>query len=260
MLGEPLGTIKGRMRLGMEKIRMGLPRDSMSAPERTSGEDLAAYAIGGLDDREAVVVAEHVEGCEACAEKLEWLRPAVDTLPESVEQLSPPPELRERLLAEVHAEAGQEAPERAGWRRKRLRIGGFAFGPATALATLLIVVAATIGYAIGGPAGGDDTQTIPVASKAPGSFADLELKEDSATLQATGVPQLPAGAVYQVWAQTGNAAPVASSVFRPNKDGAAAAAVPEAAHGADIVMVTREPGEGSVVPSGAPIYAATISN
>jgi anti-sigma factor RsiW len=234
----------------------------MSAPECKHTEDLAAYAIGGLDDRDAAAVAAHLEECERCSETLEWLRPAVETLPESVEQLSPPPELRERLLAAAHAdvEEGNAAPVRHGWRAKRLRIGGFAFGPATALATLLIAVAAAVGYAVGGPGGGDETQTIPVASRPAGSFADLEIKGDSATLQASGVPQLPPGAVYQVWVRTGSGALEASSVFRPNKDGRAAAAVPEAAHGADAVLVTREPGEGSPIPSGSPIYAATMPN
>ena len=66
MLGAPLGTIKGRMRLGLEKIRAhprrgdpgggrpgGLPVSD--APEPADHEryrdDLAAYALGALEER-----------------------------------------------------------------------------------------------------------------------------------------------------------------------------------------------------------------
>lgn len=243
----------------------------MSAPECEFSEDLAAYALGALDEGAADAMASHLQSCERCAAGLRRLRPALETLPESVEQLAPPPELRERLLATVRSEAEAEAeaaagprtdpgPARQGWRQWRLRIGGLAFGPATALAALLIAVAVAVGYGIGGPGGGDRTRTLSVASQAPGSLARLELKGDSATLQAHNVPQLPPGAVYQVWVQSGDAAPRASSMFRPSADGTAAAAVPEALHGADRLMVTREPGRGSRQPSSPPIYSASISN
>jgi anti-sigma-K factor RskA len=230
----------------------------MSAPECERTDDVAAYALGALGPEEASKLSAHLAQCEECAAALEWLRPAVETLPASVEQVAPPPELRASLLATVQAEAG--GPERSGWRGRRLHIGGFAFGPATALAALLIVVAAAVGYGIGQPGANDDTRTIPVASRQPGSRASLELTKDAATLQAHDVPQLPPGSVYQVWVQTGGGAPRASSTFRPSVDGTAAAAVPEALHGADLVMVTRESSEGRAYPSERPIYAVKIPN
>jgi anti-sigma-K factor RskA len=229
----------------------------MSAPECEFSEGLAAYALGALDEPEAAAMASHLESCEACAAGLRRLQPAIETLAGSVEQLPPPPALRARLLASVREGA---EPVRKSWRDRRLSIGGFAFGPATALATLLIAVAAVVGYGIGGPGGGDSTRTVSVASQSPGSLASLELKGDSATLQAHNVPLLPPGAVYQVWVQSGGAPPRASSMFRPSEDGTAAAAVPEALHGADRLLVTREPGRGSSRPTSPPIYSATIDN
>ena len=40
-----------------------------------SQDDLAAYAIGGLDGREERVVAKHLERCEECATELAETRP-----------------------------------------------------------------------------------------------------------------------------------------------------------------------------------------
>ena len=54
-------------------------------------DDLAAYALGALTDREAVEIENHLAGCEACSERLRWLQPAVDLVPASVHQLEPPP-------------------------------------------------------------------------------------------------------------------------------------------------------------------------
>jgi len=82
-------------------------------------EDLAAYMLGALEPTEAAALERHTEGCERCRAEIRWLTPAVDALPESAERLEPPPELRERLMAEVRADAGQagaESAERVGVR------------------------------------------------------------------------------------------------------------------------------------------------
>ena len=72
-------------------------------------DDLAAYALGALDEREAGAIEDHLDGCERCRERLRWLAPAVDLLPASVEQRTPPPALRENLMATVRAEAAPAA-------------------------------------------------------------------------------------------------------------------------------------------------------
>jgi hypothetical protein len=173
--------------------------------------------------------------------------------------MSPPPELRERLLDIVRADAelSGSRPRRSAARRPWL--GRLSPAPALVIAVLLIGFAAVAGYALnnGGAAAGG-TRTLPVAAEAPGSSATLVINDSSATLQAKHVPQLPPGSVYQVWVRSNGGATKPSSVFRPSNDGTAAAAVPEVLHGADEVMVTAEPGKGSLSPSSAPIYSARI--
>jgi anti-sigma-K factor RskA/putative zinc finger protein len=228
----------------------------MTKSECPHAENLAAYALGALDEPVAVELAGHLEGCESCSSELRWLNPALEVIPESVEQLQPPPDLRRRLMETVRADAAAQAPARSRARRSRLRFGGFRLGPAIALATVLIVAAGVVGYGLR-DGGGDQTRTISVAAVPQGSTARIEIHGGEATLQAQHVPPLPSGSVYQVWVARGGTV-VPSSVFKPSADGSAAAAVPEALHGADRVMVTREPGTGSTVPSSAPIYTATL--
>lgn len=237
----------------------------MSEPDHISREDLAAYLLGGLDEGEAATVESHVEDCERCQADVRWLRPALEMLPEAVEQLDPPPQLRDRLLdiARADAEYSGAATRRKPVRDRRLRVGRFEAGPFTAsvvaLQLLMIGIAVLAGYGIrDGGRDGVETRTLAVASKSPGSTATLEISSGSATLQAHNVPQLPAGAVYQVWVASPGQGVMPSSVFRPTSDGTAAAAVPEVLRGAEQVMVTAEPGKGSTTPSSAPIYSARI--
>ncbi len=231
----------------------------MSTAECAHKDDLAAYALGALDELAEADLAAHLESCERCSAELRWLQPAIEALPESVEQLLPPPRLRERLVETVRAEAAvADKPVRSKNRRFWPRLGRLTLSPATGLATLLIVAAAVVGYQFR-DGGGDQTRTVPVAAIPAGSTADLEIKNGQVTLQARHVPPLPPGSIYQVWVSKGGVVEP-SSVFRPSANGSAAAAVPEALHGADEVLVTREPGRGSTVPSSAPIYAAKLKN
>ena len=82
MLDMPLGTVKGRMRLGLEKIaQRGWRRgcDERDGPQRAPrADDLAAYALGALEpERGARASSEHLESCEDCRADLRWLAPAV---------------------------------------------------------------------------------------------------------------------------------------------------------------------------------------
>jgi anti-sigma-K factor RskA len=90
-------------------------------------EDLAAYMLGALEPTEVAGLERHAEGCERCRVEIRRLTPAVDALPESAARLEPPPQLRERLMAEVRADAGKagaEDAERVGvWGDDDERVG-----------------------------------------------------------------------------------------------------------------------------------------
>ena len=241
----------------------GLPRAGF--PSRHPGpDDLAAHAIGGLDRREERRVTRHAGRCERCRTELARLAPAVAVLAESVEQHQPPPELRERLLADVRAEA---VAEREGTLRRSRQDGlrGFLLRPAAGLAAVAVLGAAVAGYLVAGD--DDEAETLSVTSAMGGAEGSLELTGDGATLEMTGMPQLEKGAVYQVWiseeersgtepAQATSIRP--SATFVPAGDGSATAAVPEALDGPGEVMVTEEPRPGRSTPSGPPLLTVRV--
>lgn len=229
-------------------------------------EDLAAYVLGALDAEEAAELERHTEGCERCQAEIRWLRPAVEALPETVERLEPPSELRARLLAEVRADAAQAERARGAGRgarpglRERLGASGLAFSPAGAVAALvLVVVAGALGYAIGNSGSGVETvrTTTVVAGHAPGVTASLLRANDKGVLRLTHVHALAGGRVLEAWVErNGKVAPV-RALFVPNKGGLAEAIVGDV-RGAEAVLVTVEPSGGVPQPTSEPIVAVPL--
>jgi anti-sigma factor ChrR (cupin superfamily) len=229
----------------------------MSHPSR---DDLAVYALGGLDPSEEVAVSEHASGCEQCTAELGHLAPAVGVLAESVEQHEPPPELRARLMSIVREEAAAEAaPVPAGpKRRRRFDLGGIMLRPATGLAAVAIGAAAVGGYLVADDDNGGSETTVPVASTMQGAGGTLVVEGDEATLRVHDMPALDKGAVYQVWVAEG-AAVRPSAAFVPHDDGSATAAVPEASEGAEMVLVTRESRPGVRTPTMPAVLTARLN-
>ncbi len=224
-------------------------------------DDLTAYALGALEPGPAADLEEHIAGCGACREYLRWLRPAVELLPASVEQLRAPPAVRKAVLAEVRADAARTAGARP--RLRQLSFGGFALRPAMALgATLALVVAGVGGYLLHGSGSGIPHSVVgarPTAVASPGTVrASLERVGDSGILVVDRMPPLPRRSVYEVWVQRGDMVRRAST-FVPNKDGTANAAVPGPLDGASAVLVTKEPRGGSIAPSTVPLLRAPLN-
>lgn len=237
-------------------------------------EDLAAYALEALSEGEAAELRGHVETCESCRAQLRWLRPAIDLLPASVEQRTPPARLRESLLAAVREEAGAQAgpahtrtptarERRPVWWRS---LGGFALRPAAALAAVILLVAGLGGgYAIWGGEGESGpparsqfvTPEVPEPGLADAVSATLEVHGSSATLHVQEMPKLDADEVYEVWIDRAGVMEPAS-LFVLSRDGTAEAAVPGPLTGADAVLVTREPRGGSQQPTNPPLLRAAI--
>ena len=236
-------------------------RSGDSGSHQELRDDLAAYALGALEEREVERLSAHLEGCEECRRQLRWLESAVELLPRTVEQLEPPPRLRESLLETVRGEAapaGREPPRAAGesWLH---RVGLTVWRPATAVAAaVMLVVGAVAGYLIGEPSGGGTTtleaQAMPNAPKARGS---LEREGNSGILRVQGMPALASNQVYEVWVQRdGKLEP--SSLFVPRTNRSGDAAVPDGLNGADAVLVTKEPSGGSEQPTSPPVLSVQL--
>jgi Anti-sigma-K factor rskA len=219
-----------------------------------SHDDLAAYAVGGLTDREERTVARHLDRCGRCAAEMrERLAPAVAVLAESVDQVEPPDTLRQSVMAEVHADARTAAPHAetrdpgASERRGRSRLATVLMRPAAGLAAVALAAAGVAGYLIAGD-GGEGAETVPITQAAGDAGGSLVFEDGSATLHMHGMKQLANGSVYQVWvADPSGVKP--SATFLPHEDGTATAALPEARGDVTEVMVTAEPGPGRTEPT-----------
>ena len=168
------------------------------APEPAGHEryrdDLAAYALGALDEREALELQGHLRDCEPCRAQLRWLQTAVDLLPRAVEQLEPPERLRRRLAATVRAEArkGSRAGIEAAEPRRLRDWGAMLLRPATAVAAgALIVAGAAAGYLLHEPGQSSSVVTARPLPAAPARLAaTLERQDGSAILHVA--PARPA--------------------------------------------------------------------
>jgi hypothetical protein len=236
-------------------------------------EEVAAYAIGGLDPEQVSDFERHLAGCKRCQEELRWLAPAVGALPEAVERQAPPPELKQRLMAEVRADAaGAERQARTAERRERAAarpgfgewLGGLSFGgltwkPLAGLALVILVIAGGIGYAVGtdGGSGGAHTTEVPVA--ADGIGAKVVTEDGRGELHLTGVKPLPKGRILEAWVEREGIIEPVPALFAPDQAGRASTTI-ESMKGVSTVLVTREPAGGSKKPTTEPFVAVPIES
>jgi anti-sigma-K factor RskA len=224
---------------------------SENGHERRSDE-IAAFLLGALEPGEAAELERHLAGCEECRTELEWLRPAVQLLPESVQRVEAPPQLRGRLMEQVRSEA---AP--ASQRARRWSVGGWSLRPVAGLTALVLVVAGVAAYAIGsGDSGGGNATTV-VEGHSPGVVAEVVREGGTGTLHLTNLHQLPSDKVLQAWVERDGRVESAKTLFVPNQDGTASATIDDM-HGVTTVMVTAEPHGGSVQPTLPPIVSVSI--
>jgi Anti-sigma-K factor rskA, C-terminal/Putative zinc-finger len=227
-------------------------------------DDLVAFSLGALDPAEEREVEAHASTCARCTRELEALAPAVGVLAESVEQLEAPPELRERVMAEVRADIERTAevrePRAERARRGRARRGwlGLLLRPATAVG-VAIAIAAIGGYLIAGNEGegGGGATTVAVQPMSPGIGGTLAVGDDASTLEVHGLQQVSGREVYQVWVAKGKSLRP-SSDFVPDPSGRATTAVEGQLTSGTTVMVTREPEAGRTTPTPPILLSATV--
>jgi anti-sigma-K factor RskA len=221
---------------------------------RAYREDAGAYRCGALTETERQEFERHLATCAECREDVEWLRPAADVLPRSVEPVEPPPSLRAALMREVRADAaGPGLLERllAAPRRVRPTV-------AWAGAAALLAIGVLAGLGVGELLSRDQVRTLN-ATAARGS-ASLTLSgngEKGAILRVNGFRRLPRDRVYQAWVQRDKVL-TPEPTFDVGPDGRGAVAVPDDLSNADAVLVTRERLGGARVPSGAPLLRVAL--
>jgi len=243
----------------------------MSAADHARwSEDVASYLLGALPDPEREAFERHLAGCAECRREVEDLGVAVDALPAAAPPVTPPPELRQRIMAVVDSEASllaaaggraDERPQPARAPRRSLFGRRRSLRPAFALAASVVLLA--VGAALGGIlAGGGGERTVVAQTSGPAAQASARLKvsDDGSQLVLSDFPQPPPGRVYQVWTQRPGQNPEPTDVlWTPLADGSATVSVPGSLNGVQKVLVSAEPRGGSAAPTSMPVVAATLS-
>jgi anti-sigma-K factor RskA len=215
-------------------------------------EEVAAYAIGALDRERVADLEEHLADCKRCQEELRWLRPAVQALPEAVERQVPPPRLKQRLMAEVRADADAAGSRPGvGERLRGLRLDRLTWKPLAGLAVAILVIAGGIGYLVGS-SGGSGAHTTEVEPGPDGIAAKVVTEGDRGEIRLAGVEPLPNGRVLEAWVERDGVVEAVPGLFVPDQGGNATATI-EDMSGVSAVMVTREPAGGTTQPTTKPI-------
>jgi anti-sigma factor RsiW len=247
--------------------------------------DAGAWVLGAMPEDEERRFAAHMETCAICRREVAELQMVADTLPLAAVQVAPPPELKDRIMSAVRAEADvlaaagpeadtvarepapavegapaaekreRKAPGKPWWRRPLPALRPL---PVALAAAALLALGIAFGALVSG--GGPSAQTVQaqvVAPGAPGARAALTVTGDQATLDVQNFPAPPRGRVYQVWLKRpGVAAPEPTNALFDVRDGTATVDVPGGVKGVDQVLVTAEPEGGSAAPTRAPVIVA----
>jgi anti-sigma-K factor RskA len=217
---------------------------------------LAPYVLDACDEAERELVEAHLLACPDCRAAARRLSRTMAAVPLSVDQVRPPEHLRARILAAATAAQAPEPDEpriltlplRGGRPARPPRRFPLQWAAVAALAIVLaglgawnVVLNQTLNapparYAIVG------TGTMAGAS---GTVTEFR-RQDAALVDLTGMPQPPAGKVYQLWLIDASGTPTSGGTFTPSADGTARVGVNQPMARVRTVAITQEDG-----PAGA---------
>jgi anti-sigma-K factor RskA len=224
------------------------------AEDRECGEDVAAYALGALDETETRTFQAHLETCTVCQDELAAFEQVINVLPTSAPAYRASRKLRRRVMTAVAQESGQARTPVPTRRRRSLPRPALAFGGAMALAVAAVVVVLAVGSS-------SSSHSRVIAAQVTGTgSASLRVGQGHAELVVHRFQAPPAGQIYEVWLQRGKtgAAIPTKALFSVNDAGDADVDVPGDLHGVTQVMVTREPAGGTQKPTHAPVISAAL--
>ena len=242
---------------------------------------IPALVLGSVTAEERQQLMLHLEGCAGCRALAARLARGAAVLPMEPDPVEPPARLRGRVLAAV-ATVRPDAPPRSSplpipalQRRRRpprpltgVRLGLIAAAAAFVLGTVAGVgfghLAQPFGPSRQGPVAG------PVAARYPlhgtgamaGVTADAVVvpRDGLAVVDFRGMPQPPAGQVYELWLLTGDSRALPAGVFVPDSQGSRVVVVTQDLRGATRLAVTMEHGpDGASAPSQTPQLSGRIA-
>ena len=220
----------------------------------------AAYALDALDDREAAEYEAHLARCERCREELVELRETASALAYAVPAPSPPPDLRDRILARAVAERPNVVPLRPRWQS----LPGALAAVAACAALGFGIWSASLSRSLDRERVANDEFARAVAILADPEAKRVPLSGDYGTLvvRDTGqaalvmrrLPKAPAGKTYEAWVIEGGR-PRPAGLFEGGS-GAQAVVLDEPVPVGAQVAATIEEAGGVESPQGDAVFSA----
>ena len=232
--------------------------DRSEPEDHDCGADVAAYALGALDEREAGRFAEHLRECAICRDELQAFQAVVDVMPLTAPAVVPRRALKRSVMSAVAAEqrAAATVSSRSGGRWSALLPS-----PRLGLALAVVLAALLIGGGVALQGSGTPTTRILSAQViGQAGTARIRLTGDRAELEVAHFAQPAAGDIYEVWlVRPGHSPAPTNALFGVRRDGRGDVDIPGSIRGVSGMMVTPEPAGGSPKPTGPPVIRAQFS-
>jgi anti-sigma-K factor RskA len=212
---------------------------------------VAPYALDALDDEEGRSFEQHLAVCERCREELAGLREAAASLAFGAAGPTPPPELKDRILAKARSERDNVASLPA---RRRSWTASLA-----AAAAIAAAVAIGLGvWTATRPNEGNPLAKVlaqPGAKVVPvGNRGAVAVAPNGDAALALTVPPAPSGKTYEAWViRDGEAAP--AGIFR-GRDGTTVVELERSVPNGSVIAVTLERAGGVRQPTQKPLAAS----
>lgn len=234
---------------------------------------VGAYAVDALDDVERASFEEHLADCQACQAEVAGLREAA-SLMGATAAVSPPPSLRDRVLADISTVRPLPPPTGRGAAHARRR----RFRPGLLAAAAAVVIGLGVGAAVVQPWAdpSDDSSQAPRLSAADrvraaddaetftqtldGGAEATVIRSQSlnqAVLVTDDMPAPPTGKVYELWLEHEGVGMVAAGLM----DGAEHEVVLEGDPATAVGFgITVEPEGGSEEPTLPAVTTISFEN
>jgi anti-sigma-K factor RskA len=228
--------------------------------DRTVHELTAAYALDALDDDERRAFEEHLPGCARCREEVADLSQTAALLAHGAPAATPPPVLRDRIIAEARRDGGATVipfPRRS---RVVLGVAGAVTAAAAAIAIAFGVHSASLSRDLDDAQEAVDVLADPAARAIPLEGAKGRLvvnSEGAAALVVQGLRPAPKGKTYELWVIR-DGAPRPAGLFE-GEDESDLVLLDEPVRDDATVAVTLERDGGVDAPTGRLLFSAAVS-
>jgi anti-sigma-K factor RskA len=210
---------------------------------------VAPYALHALDDEEGRTFEEHLAVCERCRRELAGLKEAASSLAYGAAGPTPPPELKERILAQAQDERENVASlpaRRRNWTAPLAAAAGIAAAVAIGLG-VWTATRTSESSALAKVLAQPGAKLLPM-----GDRGAMAVAPNGEAALAVRVPPAPGGKTYEAWVIRDKATP--AGIFR-GSDGATDVEVEGHVPRGSVVAVTLERAGGVSHPTQKPLVA-----